>query len=272
MIAFPNCKINLGLHIIRKRKDNYHDIETVFYPLGLTDVLEIIAAEQKENELTVTGLQINNTKNNLCLTAYDLLKKDHPGLPFVKMHLHKCIPAGAGLGGGSSDASFTLKLLKEKFLFDLTAAQLNTYALQLGSDCPFFLYNEPCVAGGRGENIEPADIDLSSFKLMLVNPGIHIDTSWAFSKIKPSLPKKPLAEILACPVETWKQQLFNDFEIPVFDSYPEIKRIKEMLYKSGALYASLTGSGSTVYGIFNKTSPISADIPDGYFKRIINLK
>ena len=272
MIAFPNCKINLGLNIIRKRQDNYHDIETVFYPVDLKDALEIVVAENNRNEFIITGLPVDNTENNLCLQAYDLLKRDYPQLPFIKMHLHKSIPVGAGLGGGSADAVFTLKLLKEKFLRELTTAQLSNYALQLGSDCPFFLRNDPCFASGRGEILLPVDIKISHCKIILVNPGIHIDTSWAFGEIKPAVPQKSAREIIAQPVETWKDELINDFEKPVFEHYPEIKKIKEDLYKSGALYAGLSGSGSTVYGIFNRTSAIKAEIPGTYFTRIIILK
>lgn len=272
MIAFPNCKINLGLNIIRKREDNYHDIETVFYPLDLTDALEIISNEENRNDFTITGIPINGSENNLCNKAYDLLKKDYPQLPFVKMHLHKAIPIGAGLGGGSSDAAFTLKLLNEKFLMQLSVSQLSKYALQLGSDCPFFLLNTPCFATGRGEVIEPVELNLSSYKIILINPGIHVDTAGAYSKIKPAEPGKSIREIIKQPIQSWAGELINNFELPVFESYPEIKEIKNILYKSGAIYASLTGSGSSVYGIFDKTSYVNITFPGEYFVRIINLK
>lgn len=272
MIDFPNCKINLGLNVIRKREDNYHDIETAFYPLPFTDVLEIVSYSGNKNELTVTGLAVDNNKDNLCLKAYHLLKKHFPELPFVKMHLHKSIPLGAGLGGGSADAAFTLKLLKQMFLENLSVSELNNYALQLGSDCPFFLHNKPCFAFGRGENIEEAAVNLSSYKIILVNPGIHIDTSWAYNNLNASIPKKSINKIIAQPLETWKDELINDFEIPVFQKYPEIKKIKETLYENGALYASLTGSGSTVYGIFTSTNIIKAEFPKTYFSHIINLE
>ncbi|MEO6330369.1 MAG: 4-(cytidine 5'-diphospho)-2-C-methyl-D-erythritol kinase [Ginsengibacter sp.] len=272
MIVFPNCKINLGLNIIRKRKDNYHDIETVFYPLDFKDALEIVANKNNRNEFTVTGLPVANTENNLCRKAYNLLKRDYPQLPCVKMHLHKSIPIGAGLGGGSADAAFTLKILKEKFLTDLSMSQLNMYALQLGSDCPFFLHNQPCLASGRGEHSAPISIDLSSYKIMLINPGIQIDTSWAFGKIEPADPATSIRDIITQPVETWKADLMNDFERVIFENYPEIKKIKEILYKAGAMYASLSGSGSTVYGIFNNTSSLQTQLFNDYFVRIINLK
>ena len=272
MIAFPNCKINLGLNIIRRRIDNYHDIETVFYPLNFTDVLEIIPSQLNKIEFTVTGLPLSNSEDNLCVKAYNLLKKDFPALPFIKMHLHKAIPTGAGLGGGSSDAAFTLKLLNDKFTLNLTSAQLQDYASQLGSDCPFFIVNKPCFASGRGEYLLPININLSPFKIILVNPSIHIDTSHAFSGIMPKLPIKSVKEIILQPITTWKQELINDFEIPVFENYPEIKKIKETLYEQGALYASLTGSGSTVYGLFNNTAFINTDFPVSYSIRIIDLK
>lgn len=271
MIAFPNCKINLGLNITGKRNDGYHNLETVFYPIDFFDALEIISS-QSEHEFTVSGIPIEGDKDNLCIKAYDLLKKDFPQLPVIKIHLHKAIPTGAGLGGGSSDAAFSLKILNEKFSLSLTNEQLKSYALQLGSDGPFFLYNKPCLATGRGEQLEPVNIDLSSYKILLVNPGIHINTSWAFSKIKITSPQKSIKEIITQPVEIWEHQLLNDFEKPVFENYPEIKKIKETLYNCGAIYASLSGSGSTVYGIFNKRDSTETEFPKNYFTRIINFK
>lgn len=272
MIAFPNCKINLGVNIIRKRRDNYHDIETVFYPLNHTDVLEIIPSQLNKIEFIVTGLPLSNSEDNLCTKAYYVLKKDFPALPFIKMHLHKAIPMGAGLGGGSADGAFTLRLLNERFTLNLTDAQLQGYALQLGSDCPFFIINKPCFASGRGEHLLPINIDLSSFKIILVNPSIHINTSVAFSETIPKQRIKSVREIILQPIKTWKRELINDFEISVFKNYPEIKKIKETLYDQGALYASLSGSGSTVYGLFKKTDFINTDFPISYFSRIIDLK
>lgn len=168
------------------------------------------------------------------------------------MHLHKIIPTGAGLGGGSADGAFALKLLNEKFNLGLNIEELNHYASQLGSDCPFFILNKPCVATGRGEILEPINLNLPGYKFVLVNPGIHISTSWAFSQITPALPRRSIKEIIQHPIETWKNELTNDFEIPVFKNYPEIKEIKDSLYKSGAVYTALSGSGSTVFGIFKK--------------------
>ncbi len=270
MVVFPNCKINLGLHIISKRTDNYHNIETVFYPLDFTDVLEIIPAKNRSNEITVTGLALSDSQNNLCAKAYNLLKKDFPDLPFIKMHLHKAIPIGAGLGGGSADAAFTLHLLNKFFSLELSSADLKNFALQSGSDCPFFLYNKPCFASGRGEQIEPVNLNLSSYRILIVNPGIHIDTLWAYSQVKPSK-NKSIRQVIMQPIETWKQELTNDFELPVFSNYPEIENIKDTLYKSGALYASLSGSGSTVFGIF-KNEDINISFSNNYFTKQVHLK
>lgn len=255
MLCFPNCKINLGLNIIGKREDGYHNLETIFLPIPFTDILEIVISENKIAELAITGLPVN-TENNLCLKAYNLLQKDFRDLPPVKIHLHKAIPLGAGLGGGSSDAAFTLQLLNEKCKLNLNTEQLIDYALQLGSDCPFFIINKPCFATGRGEILETVNINLSDYKILIINPGIHIDTQWAFSKIIPHKPNYAINEIIKQPIETWKDQLQNDFEIPVFAEYPEIGKIKNDLYQQGAMYASLSGSGSSVYGLFAKENNV----------------
>lgn len=270
MIAFPNCKINIGLNVISKRGDNYHNLETVFYPLNFCDILEIVSTTGS-NEFTITGLPVSD-QNNLCVKAYDLIKKDFPKLPFIKMHLHKTIPVGAGMGGGSSDAAFTLKILNEKFLLGLSIDELENYALQLGSDCPFFLRNKTCFAAGRGDQLEQISLNLTSYKILLVNPRIHIDTSWAFSKIRPVAPQTSVKKIISQPIEMWKHNLKNDFEIPVFETYPELKKIKDILYEKGALYASLSGTGSTVYGIFNKASSLNADFPAASFSSVINME
>ena len=189
MVSFPNCKINLGLNIVNKRNDGYHDFETVFFPIHLKDALEII--EKEKFEFSTSGLPIEGEpEKNLCIKAYQLLKKDFPQLPAVQMHLHKAIPMGAGLGGGSADGAFTLKLLNKKFDLSLSEKQLINYSLQLGSDCPFFILNKPCFATGRGEILEQIDLDLSEYKILIVHPAIHISTAWAFSTIKPLKPVK----------------------------------------------------------------------------------
>jgi 4-diphosphocytidyl-2-C-methyl-D-erythritol kinase len=264
MVTFPNCKINLGLNIVNKRSDGYHNIETVFLPVQLKDALEVI--EKEKFEFSTSGSMIEGeAENNLCIKAFLLLKKDLPHLPPVQMHLHKVIPIGAGLGGGSADGTFTLKLLNTKFELNLSEKQLINYSLQLGSDCPFFMVNKPCFATGRGEGLEQIEADLSEFKVLIVHPPIHISTAWAFSTIKPLRPVKSIKQIIQQPISTWKDELINDFEIPVFTKYPEIKKIKDELYNAGAVYASMSGSGSAVYGIFTKGNVISLSFPENYF-------
>lgn len=261
MVLFPNCKINLGLNIISKRSDGFHDLETVFYPVAIKDVLEIVQQQHETTdvEFTSSGLAIEgDVSNNLCIKAYHLLKKDFPDLPSIKMHLHKVIPMGAGLGGGSADGAFTFKLLKQKFQLNLSTEQLINYSLQLGSDCPFFTLNQPCFAEGRGEKLQLVDLDLSSYQFIIINPGIHVNTGWAFSEIQPKAPAKSVKQIITQPIETWKNELVNDFEEAVSKIHPEIAAIKEKLYTQGAVYSSMTGSGSTVFGIFEKTKDASA--------------
>jgi len=278
MVAFPNCKINLGLNIIRRREDNYHDIETIFYPLKINDAVEVVQRSSGDNlessvEFSCSGLSIDSElENNLCLKAYALLKKDFPQLPKIKMHLHKAIPIGAGLGGGSADGAFVLKLLNEKFQLHLSAEQLISYALQLGSDCPFFIVNETCFAQGRGEILEKIHVGLSAYKFLIVNPNIHINTGVAFSQINPAVPKKSIREIIQQPLETWKEELTNDFERSVFEDHPVLKNIKHQLYETSAVYASMSGSGSTCFGIFHSSQKIQTNIfsKDFFVKEIID--
>ncbi len=272
MIVFPNSKINLGLNILRKRSDGYHDLETIFYPIPLTDILEIIENKHPEDSpnmpFATSGFSVPGAaSSNICAKAYKLLKKDFPKLPFIRMHLHKCVPLGAGLGGGSSDASFALKVLNKLFNLGLTDQQLMDYAHKLGSDCPFFILNKPCFATGRGEILEEIAIDLSAYKFVIVNPGIHIHTGDTFVKLKPALPIKSIREIIAQPIETWKKELQNDFEKIVFEQYHEIADIKVTLYAAGAIYASMSGSGSTVYGIFPREQKLTHSFPENYFVR-----
>lgn len=272
MVVFPNCKINLGLNIIRKRNDGYHDLETVFYPVPLTDALEVVRelstvdGQRSTVNFTSTGLTINGTENdNLCVKAYQLLKQDFPDLPSIKMHLHKVIPMGAGLGGGSADGAFALQLLNNKFQLQLTTEQLITYALQLGSDCPFFIINKPCFATSRGEIMQPIDLDLSAYKIVLVNPQIHIGTGWAFSNIAPQVPATSIQEIIQQPVITWKDVLVNDFQTPAIQQYPAIGEAIHQLYQQGAVYSAMTGSGSTVFGLFEKNTKPRLTFPENYF-------
>ncbi len=251
MIFFPPAKINLGLRILRKRADGFHDLDTVFYPIGLTDVLEILPT--KDNELKLSGIvPPGNPDDNLCLKAFNLLNVDFPQLPPVYMHLHKNIPTGAGLGGGSSDGAYALRGLNEKFNLGLTRELLVEYAARLGSDCPFFIHDGPCIGSGRGEVLIPITLSLKGYHLVLVNPGIHISTKEAFAGVTPNENNKPVSEIISQPIETWQDELINDFEASVFPNHPDISHIKQQLLDAGAVYASMSGSGSTVYGIFKK--------------------
>ncbi len=261
MILFPNCKINIGLNIVRKRADGYHDLESIFYPLPIKDIIEIIPSS--DFQFKISGLDIpGNTEDNLCVKAYRLIKKDFPDLPPVYMHLHKNIPIGSGLGGGSADGAFMLQLINETFQLGLLTGQLMRYALQLGSDCPFFVINKPCFVSGTGGLIQKTSIDLSSYSFAVIHPGIHIKTSWAFSNISPALPSKKITEIVQQPISSWRSELVNDFENIVFATHPVLKDIKEKLYEAGAWYAGMSGSGSSIYGIFKKT-----DIPPLGFEK-----
>ncbi|MEO8770548.1 MAG: 4-(cytidine 5'-diphospho)-2-C-methyl-D-erythritol kinase [Ferruginibacter sp.] len=269
MISFPNCKINIGLQIIGKRPDGYHDLQTIFYPIEIKDAIEIIDAPQKDAiSFSTSGINIDgNAENNLCVKAYHLLQKDFPQLPAIDMHLHKTIPMGAGVGGGSADAAFTLQLLNKKYVLGLDLAALSKYALILGSDCPFFLINTPCFASGRGEILEEISLDLSAYKIILVNPGIHINTGWAFSVLEKSTKHEDLKDSIAKPINEWHDLIGNDFEAPVFKAHPEIKSIKADLYAVGALYAAMSGSGSSIYGIFEKNAVVDLNFPPHYFHK-----
>lgn len=271
MVTFPNCKINLGLNVVRKREDGFHDIETVFLPVPFYDVLEIVSSSEETTEITATGLTINTNDENLCLKAFRLLKTGFPSLPEIKIHLHKSIPIGAGLGGGSSDAASMLLLLNKKFNLEIERKKLLSYSLQLGSDCPFFIINKPCYARGRGEILQQIDLPLSGYKMILINPGIHVNTRETFQHIKINTPLKAVNEIIQQPVATWKRELVNDFEKIVLLRHPVIKKIKENLYNRKALYAAMTGTGSTVFGIFNKTDEINVSMEDEYFHRWFDL-
>ena len=260
MIAFPHAKINLGLSVISKRPDGFHNLETVFYPIPLRDILEVVPS--KEIIFFQTGLEIPDKKSdNLVLKAYRLLADIYPQIKPLEIHLHKVIPLGAGLGGGSSDAAETIHLIDRFFDLDIPSERLSAYALALGSDCPFFIQGSACFASARGEILEPLSLDISNYSLLLVHPGIQISTAWAFSKIIPSAPKFNLKQSIERPVSDWIHTIFNDFEEPIFDAHPQLKIIKHRLYDAGALYASMTGSGSTLYGIFEKSA-----VPDIRFE------
>lgn len=254
MLFFPNAKINLGLHILNRRDDGYHDIETLMLPISLCDALEFIPSDKTNFTLSGIDLDIPPEKN-LCIKAYQLLSSKFT-LPPIAIHLHKVIAAGAGLGGGSSDAAFMLKKLNSYFNLTLSDKELIDLANQLGSDCPFFIYNSSCIATGKGEIIEPFSFSKNLFKVVVVHPGIHINTSWAYSMAKPYSNRPSLKSILSSKDPgIWKNELENDFEKIVFTKYPEIKELKDKLYDMGALYASMTGSGSAVFGLFNEDIP-----------------
>ncbi len=271
MICFPTCKINLGLRITQKRADGFHALETVFYPITLRDALEIIIEPDTSAApitFTSSGLAINgDPSDNLCFKAYEILKKDYPTIPNIKMHLHKTIPMGAGLGGGSADGAFTLVALNQLLNLQIPEQALLDYALQLGSDCPFFIINTPAFATGRGEILKPINVNLNGYSIVIVNPGIAISTKLAFSLITPKVPDTNMEAIICEPVTSWKEKLINDFEQPIFNSFPELANIKETLYQKGAVYASMTGTGSTVYGIFptSMMDTLSFNFPTHYF-------
>ena len=274
MIVFPNCKINIGLNILGKRADGYHNLETIFYPLPFYDVLEITTAAHATEPYTlhVSGIKIeSNIEDNLCVKAYLLLKHDFPHLPAVHIHLHKTIPAGAGLGGGSADGACMLRLLNTTFKLHLTEQKLLQYALSLGSDCPFFIINQPCFGTQRGEVLQPVPLDLSAYKIVIINPGIHVNTGWAFTQVKFS-ESSDIRTAVTQPLENWRHLLTNDFEVPVFEKYPAIKKLKELLYQQNAVYASMSGSGSTVFGIFKKDTPFNSQPPGpGFFVKEMDL-
>ena len=252
MLCFPNWKINLGLYITNKRPDGYHDLETVFYPLALKDALEVVPAV--ETKLHLSGKQVaGNETNNLVLKAYELLRAKYPGkISTLDIYLHKVIPMGAGMGGGSADGAFMLSLLNEYCALNLDKEELTKLALELGSDCPFFIYNTSQFARGRGEQMQSISLDLSSYSIQLICPQVHVSTAAAFAMIKPTSAAFDLSRLVSLPLEEWKGKVANDFESPVFALHPELASIKEQLYNSGAIYASMSGSGSTIYGIFPK--------------------
>ncbi|RYC68532.1 4-(cytidine 5'-diphospho)-2-C-methyl-D-erythritol kinase [Spirosoma sordidisoli] len=254
MLTFPNAKINIGLRITDKRPDGFHNLQSCFYPVGWTDVLEIIPADQfgfASSGITIPGDEPGRVDANLCVRAYKLLRADYPGLPPVQMHLHKIIPIGAGLGGGSADAAFALKSLSERFGLNLTADQLENYARQLGSDCAFFIRNQPVYCTEKGDVFSEIGVDLTGYYILLVYPNLAISTAEAYAGVRPRLPDVPLRDQLLEPVSIWHKTVHNDFEDSLFPKYPVLPAIKQQLYEAGAVYASMSGSGSTLYGIFD---------------------
>lgn len=260
MVSFPHAKINLGLNVIGKRDDGYHDLETCFYPIDWTDVLEIIRSNTFK--FSSSGLAIDgNSDTNLCVRAYQLLKKDFD-LPPVHIHLHKIIPMGAGLGGGSSDAAFTLRQLNDSFDLKLSQLSLEAYAARLGSDCAFFISNDPKLGSGRGEILSPVSVSLADKFLVVVKPPVHVSTAEAYAGIIPKKNEVSIQEILEQkPISEWRTFLTNDFEESVFKKYTIIREVKEELYERGAVYASMSGSGSSVFGIFTFEPELTGAFP-----------
>ena len=259
MITFPIAKINLGLNVVEKRADGYHNLETVFYPVPIKDALEVQVMDdafpsEVDCDLKVSNMLIEgDEQRNLVVRAYQLLKQDFPQLPRIHTHLWKGIPSQAGMGGGSSDCAYMIRLLNEMFQLQMSDSQMIDYAARLGADCPFFIKSTPCYAEGIGERMEAIALDLSDWYIGVVRPDIPVPTKEAFSRIHPHYPQKNCREVVKQPVETWKDELINDFEESVFALHPEIGEVKERLYRMGATYAAMSGSGSALFGLFRQT-------------------
>jgi 4-diphosphocytidyl-2-C-methyl-D-erythritol kinase len=253
MVVYPNAKINLGLNIVEKRPDGYHNIETVFYPIGLCDVLEVVPSETcSDYSFSSAGITVQgDPEDNLAVKAYHLLRSEYQ-FPAVDISLVKQIPFGAGLGGGSSDAAFMLKTLNELFKLKITPRRLEKIVSILGADCPVFIKNKPVYATGIGNVFSPLKLSLKGYFLLLVKPDIHVSTPEAYSLVQPQKSELSLIETICQPLEEWRDIIKNDFEVSVFSRYPEIAKIKQQMYDMGAVYASMSGSGSSVYGIFSE--------------------
>jgi len=265
MLCFPNAKINLGLNVVSKRPDGYHNLETIFYPIAIKDALEVVPAAGEKGIFKQSGILLDgNPEQNLVIKAYLLMKKAY-SIPPIDIYLRKNIPFGAGLGGGSADAAFMLKLLNNIYELNISEDKLEELASQLGSDCPFFIRNNPVFATGTGNIFTPVNLSLKGYYIILVKPDIHVSTKEAYSMIKPQQPELSLMEIIKNPVETWKANMLNDFERSVFAQYPAISNIKEKLYEYGAIYASMSGSGSSVFGIFREETDLSKEFQGDVF-------
>ena len=263
MISFPNAKINLGLNILSKREDGYHNIESCFYPIPWHDSLEVI--EAASFSFQSYGLDIPGAEQaNLCVQAYELLRAAH-NIPPVEIHLLKQIPMGAGLGGGSADGAFTLKVLNQIYDLKITSEGLKYYAGQLGSDCPFFIDNLPAIATGTGIDLDIIDLDLSHLHIGVIHPGIHISTQEAYSGTYPNQNRDSIAQLIQEDIGDWDKRLSNDFEKSIFPSQPEIKNLKESFKSKGAIYSSMSGSGSAVFGLFDQ---IPNSVEFDFFKKI----
>ena len=277
MITHPIAKINLGLNVVEKRPDGYHNLETVFYPVRIYDAIEVfeMAADfpsEVDCDLKITNIHIDgDEQRNLVVRAYQLLKQDFPQLPRIHVHLHKGIPTQAGMGGGSSDCGYMLTLLNRQFDLGLSNEQLIGYAARLGADCSFFILNKPCYAEGIGEKLQPISLDLSGWYLAIVRPDIPVSTKEAFSLITPQHPEKNCRDVVMQPVETWRDALTNDFEKSVFALYPKIGQIKQRLYDLGAVYAAMSGSGSSIFGLFQSPVLLDEFEAEGTFKTLLKL-
>lgn len=271
MIYYPNAKINIGLNVVEKRPDGYHNLETVFYPIKLQDAVEMNVMEDEIPEsgykLKVSGNILDGTpEDNLVVKAYKLLKNDF-NLPALSFTVFKHIPTGAGLGGGSADAAFTIKAINDKFRLGLSEADMEKYATRLGADCPFFIKNTPVLASGIGNVFHSINLSLKGYTLVLIKPDIFVSTVDAYRNVAPHHPEHSLSELLMEPIKTWKDTVVNDFEKSVFIKFPEIAAIKDKLYDLGAEYAAMSGSGSSVYGIFEKPIDFIDETFAGYFCR-----
>ncbi|GAB3856039.1 4-(cytidine 5'-diphospho)-2-C-methyl-D-erythritol kinase [Hymenobacter terrigena] len=266
MLTFPNAKLNLGLYVTQRRPDGFHTLESVFVPLPWTDALEMLPAPAGgATSLTLTGRPIpGDPATNLCLKAYELLQADFPKLPPVQLYLHKIVPIGAGLGGGSADAAFALRAANDLFSLNLATETLESYARRLGSDCAFFIRNKPVLAVEKGDVFEEIDLNLKGVPCVVVYPNLHISTAEAYARITPQPPKFPLREALAQPMSAWRDTVSNDFETALTPSHPVLAEIKQQLYAAGATYASLSGSGSAVYGLWDGGEPAAMAWPAAY--------
>ena len=277
MIILPTAKINLGLNVVECRPDGYHNLETVFYPVPICDALEVYEMDSffpsdVDCDLKVTNIHIEgDEQKNLVVKAYKMLKHDYPTLPRIHAHLYKGIPTQAGMGGGSSDCGFMITLLNKQFQLGLTERQMIDYAARLGADCAFFILNRPAYAEGIGEKLQPISLDLSGWYLAVVRPDIPVSTKDAFSLITPQKPERNCLDIIKQPVESWRNELTNDFEKSVFAIHPEIGNIKAKLYEMGAVYAAMSGSGSSLFGLFHEPVSLDAFNAEGTFKTVIRL-
>ena len=249
MIVSPNAKINLGLNVLCKRVDGYHELSSIFYPVkDLCDILEILPSA--EFSFSSSGIKIPG-EGNICTKVFEMLKQDFE-ISNVNIHLHKQIPIGAGLGGGSADGAFMLRAMNTLFDLQISIAQLEKYALQLGADCPFFIENTPKYVQGIGEKMSIVDLDFSTYELKFIFPEFHISTAEAYGGITPQIPATNLLDLINQPIENWKITVKNDFEVSTFLKYPHLEKMKEELYADGAIYASMSGSGSVLYGVFER--------------------